>query len=225
MLQLPRCGLVKRMRIIDVTEGSDAWRSWRAGGLGSSDAPVVCGVSRYLDATALWRHKRELPDAIPPTRDNLRLAHGRALEPIARRAVEQRLGVTLRPLCVEQDEHPELRASLDGWAETQLLPVEIKCPGRALHAQALAGRLPRRFAPQALHILLVTGAERLVYASYHPHGMPAQRALALVEVPRDAGLCEQLQRIELEFWRSVIEGAATRAAPLPLAGLVTRRMA
>ena len=211
------------MRIVDVIEGSEAWRSWRAEGLGSSDAPVLCGVSRYQDLGTLWRKKRARSTEAPP--DDLRLARGRALEPVARGAVEERLGVTLAARCVEQDLHPMLRASLDGWSDELRLPVEIKCTSRALHAEATAGRLPRRFAPQLLHILAVTGAERVLYASYQPDGVPKARALALLEIPRDRSLCDQLQRAELEFWRAVVEGTPPRVATLPLVQLVARRIA
>lgn len=211
------------MRIVEVAEGTAAWRAWRAGGLGASDAPALCGVSRYQDAATLWRRKRAGDVAPPP--DNLRLARGRALEPAARAALEARLGAPVVPRCVEHDLHPQLRASLDGWCERLALPVEIKCPDRGLHAEALAGRVPRRFVPQALHTLLVTGAARLLYASYQPDGLPPDRALALVELPRDDDLCHRLQRLELDFWRSVLEGTAPPPAALPLHGVTGHRYA
>lgn len=205
------------MRTVDHQEGSEAWRAWRHQGLGSSDAPAVVGLSRYLDGGELWRRKRAPPQAGP---DDLRLARGRALEPLARAAVAARIGCPLSPRCVEHDQHPELRASLDGYCDPLGLPLEIKCASAALHAEALGGRIPTRFVPQCLHILIVTGAVRLLYASYRPE---ARRApLALLELSRHPSACEQLQRLELEFWRAVQAGATPPRLRLALPPLTVR---
>ena len=208
------------MLVVDHQEGTDEWRAWRHGGVGSSDAAAIVGLSRYGDARALWERKRR-----PPERpaDDLRLARGRALEPEARRAVAAFLGVDLAPRCCQHERHPELRASLDGWSEALGLPVEIKCPSRGRHAEALAGTIPRRFVPQCLHQLIVTGAGRLVYASYQPD--EGRHPLALVELLRPDAVCEALARIELDFWRAVQAGVPFPAASLPPLDLRTRRLA
>ena len=208
------------MLVVDLEEGTEAWRAWRHGGIGSSDAPAIVGLSRYGDARALWQRKRRPPE---PPADDLRLARGRALEPEARRAAAAFLGVTLAPRCCQHDRHPELRASLDGWSDELRLPVEIKCASRGRHAEALAGTIPRRFVPQCLHLLIVTEAARLVYASYQPD--EPRHPLALVELLRPDALCEALARIELDFWRAVQEGVPFPAASLPPFDLGTRRLA
>jgi putative phage-type endonuclease len=206
--------------VVDHQEGTDAWRAWRHGGIGSSDAPAIVGLSRYGDARSLWQRKRR-----PPERpaDDLRLARGRALEPEARRATAAFLGADLAPRCCQHDRHPELRASLDGWSDELQLPVEIKCVGRGRHAEALGGVIPRPFVPQCLHILVVTGAARLIYASYQP--AEPRHPLALVELARPDALCEALARIELDFWRAVQEGVPFPATSLPPFDLRTRRLA
>ena len=210
------------MRFVELQENTRQWRQWRHGGIGGSDAPVICGVSRYSKVDALWLAKRA-----PPREplDNERLAFGRGAEKLARDRYQEIVRSDAPSACAEHDEHPWLRASLDGWNAALELPVELKAPRRRDHLTALDGDVPRSFLPQCLHLLLVTGASRMHYASLHLQA-PAAEVFALVEVTRDPAALEQLFVVEEKFWEAIQRGdKAPKARPLDLSRVPTRRIA
>jgi len=99
-----------------------------------------------------------------------------------------------------------LLASLDGWSEAERLPVEIKAPRRAEHREALAGRVPRSFLCQCVHVLLVTGAPLAHFVSLQPDGFAPRDQLAVVAVRADPRLVDELLLAERSFWRAVETG-------------------
>ncbi|WP_367576114.1 YqaJ viral recombinase family protein [Noviherbaspirillum album] len=88
------------------------------------------GVSRLSTPYALYLQKRRL---IPPTPDNLAIARGRQLEPIARACYEKETGSIMVPLIAEGTPVPFMRASYDGVAPTFDLALEVKCPGEKIN--------------------------------------------------------------------------------------------
>ena len=56
-------------RLESLRQNSNDWRDWRRGGLGSSDAPVVMGDSRWMMPRTLWEIKTRRSEE--PERDNL----------------------------------------------------------------------------------------------------------------------------------------------------------
>lgn len=186
------------MRFVDLQEGTPAWVEWRRGGLGSADAPPVAGLSRWKNARRVW----EIKTGRRPYSLRAESSRGRMVEPLVRARYEAMVGAEAPPRCCEHGTIPWLRASLDGWVAERALPVEIKAPERGDHETALDGLVPAPYLPQCLHILLVTGAPRMHYVSWHDRFAPPLD-LAVVEVTADAALLAELLSIEEAFWKTI----------------------
>ncbi len=70
-----------------------AWHEWRRGGIGSSDAAAIMGVSPWRTPKEVWEEKVYGTSVII---DNSAMARGRELEPIARTWFEETMNVTGR---------------------------------------------------------------------------------------------------------------------------------
>jgi putative phage-type endonuclease len=183
-------------------QGSATWRAWRRGGLGSSDAAAVMGVSPWQSPRQLWE---VLTGRALPGETTFAMRRGLRLEPVARRLYERRTGRPMEPCCVLHQHHDWLRASLDGLDLAGRLVLEIKALDAPAHRLALAGEVPGHCWPQVQHQLLVTGAALLHYASYSENrAFGPQEQLAVVEVRPDPAYQARLQYAEWCFWGRVV---------------------
>lgn len=180
-------------RIIHLEQSGPDWHRWRAQGLGGSDACAVMGDVAWMSRDELAEVKR----GKRVQEENAAMARGKALEPEARALYIEVSGNEVRPVCVQHDTLPWLRASLDGLSLDGKLAVEIKCPGEWPHFHACKGRTPRYYRAQMQHILAASGAEMLHYFSYRPE---AKKKWALIEVERDEAYIEKLLAQEQRFW-------------------------
>lgn len=115
------------MKIVTFLEGqgSKEWLEWRRGGIGASDISVVMGTSRFKTPLTLWNEKCGFASEETP---NAAMQHGINNEERAREWLNEHLNLNLQPLCVEDEEVPYFRASLDGYDHKTKTLVEIKCP-------------------------------------------------------------------------------------------------
>ncbi len=148
------------MKIIDITQRSDAWRRWRAKGVTASEAAIILGRSAYKTPWRLWAERTGIARE-PDLAANPHVQRGVALEDKARKAFEARHDTLLLPVCGQSEEHPVLRASFDGIADDGA-PVELKAPCSKTY-EALASRGEqagpyRLYWPQVQHQLYVAGA-------------------------------------------------------------------
>lgn len=176
-------------------QGSDDWKSWRREGLGSSDAPIIMGESPWMTPFQLWEIKtgrRVLED-----KTNWAQERGNNLEPVARAQYEMLKDLEMPATLVQHKTYPFLRASLDGYNEKEKIILEIKCPGKEDHAEALRGKVPVKYIPQINHQLLVTGADAAHYFSFD--GIRG----VLVVVEPDIEAIKNLLSLELEFWKLI----------------------
>jgi putative phage-type endonuclease len=176
-------------------QGSPEWHSWRLGGIGGSDAPIVMGVSPWMDLMTLWRIKTG--EIVVEDRPNEAMLRGIELEPVARAAYEAATGNIVEPALAIHPEFDWLRASLDGLSFDGDLAIEVKCPGRSSHNEAKEGRVPDVYWPQVQHCLLACGAKRLDYWSFD--GTDG----VLVPVEPDAAYQLLLLEKEMAFWELV----------------------
>lgn len=183
-------------------EDEAGWREWRRSGIGGSDAPVIMGVSPWMTPLNLWRLKLGMT---PESGINDAMRRGIAMEPLARERYEAHTGVVVQPACIVHPEHDWLHGSLDGLTFDRDLATEIKCPGRIIHEEAKAGRIPERYWPQLQHYLMISGAAVLHYWSFD--GVEG----VLITVEPDQSYQELLFEKEQAFWRCVLE----RKAPEP----------
>jgi putative phage-type endonuclease len=188
---------------LDFEQSTEEWLSWRRGGIGASDAPVVMGLSPWQKEGELLllktgqRLERPANDA---------MQRGKRLEPVARLAYVNHTGIDVAPVCVQSREHPWMRASLDGLSADGQHVVEIKCPGEKDHCLAASGCVPEKYFPQLQHILAVTGLGEIFYWSFRfDHTV-------LLKVERDESFIAELLEKEIAFWTRVCATSAGRAA-------------
>jgi putative phage-type endonuclease len=172
------------------------WHEWRLGGIGGSDAPAVMGRSPWATPRDVWAQKTRRaagPKQTPA------MKRGIELEDPARAEYERMTGISAPALLIEHATLPFIRASLDGINDEARRVLEIKCPGKKDHAEARAGRIPEKYLWQCVHLLLVTGYERLDYFSFD-----GQRGV-IVPFERDETLEQRLVQAETWFWRYVVD--------------------
>lgn len=171
------------------------WLQWRGKGIGSSDAPIILGVSPWATPYQLWEQKTGRVKKEQTT--NFAIERGNRLEPAARADYELRSNMSMPALLVEHKQYPFLRASMDGFNLDQMVGLEIKCPGAADHALAKQGKVPEKYYAQVQHQILVTGANWIDYYSYD-----GERGVS-VRVYPDIEYCKKLLAAEIAFWDMV----------------------
>ena len=142
--------------IVQLVQGSDAWHAHRRGLRNASETPAVLGISPWQTPYQLWL----LKTGRAQTEVNAAMRRGTSLEPQARLAYEERTGLVMQPLVLQEGLYS---ASLDGMTLAGDLVVEIKCPYKGAAStlwQAVeAGGVPGYYAAQIQHQLMVSGAE------------------------------------------------------------------
>jgi putative phage-type endonuclease len=165
------------------------WLEFRLQGIGSSDAPAVMRVSPWLTPYQLWEIKTRRAEPAPA---NGAMQRGIMLEDKARYTFEQMYGKEFKPLTVQNEKHGFIRASLDGI--NGRVGLEIKCPGKDDHAQALAGKIPEKYIYQLAHQCLAADLEKVEYFSFDGDNG------TIVTYNRDPKIETSLFKEESKFW-------------------------
>ena len=173
------------------------WLEWRRGGLGSSDAPVLMNESPWKTKYDLYKEK-VFGDVIEE--DNDAMKWGREKEPEVRSWLEEKYEMFLEPRNMEHPIQKWQRASLDAMNFTGSKVFEIKCPYRNGddHAMAKAGKVPRKYAFQLLHQMLVTGLEEITFVSFF------KEDYAIVDFKMDVNHARELAKEESKFWMEFV---------------------
>lgn len=193
------------------------WLKWRQGGIGSSDAPIIMGVSRFKTIEQLLGEKTGTS-----TKDDTNQFikdRGNRIEPQVRHIYEDIMGISFNPVSVYNTEYPYLRASLDGMDEGGNLIIEIKlmttaAPGKRNentegYKKWLAAKddnkVPVDYYPQIQHQLGVTGLPACVFIGLREtRGKEIFREdLAIFSVLRDDEYIKDLQIKSNMFWEKV----------------------
>jgi putative phage-type endonuclease len=147
---------------------TEAWRQWRAEGIGASFAPGVMNVSPWFPRTPYEVFLLLTSRAAPPPPTGA-MRRGLALEAAAREAFEARTGLLVEPGTREHPEYAFLRASLDGITLDGREIVELKAPGRErFDALRTTGTVPTHYYWQIQQQLAVSGAARCHLWIYTP---------------------------------------------------------
>lgn len=95
----------------------------------------------------------------------------------------------------------EYGCSADAWDFEQNVGLELKCPSLHTHiAYVTSGGLPGKYVPQVQGGMMVTGAQKWVFMSYHPEVKPlvviVERDVAYIKSLKEIilGLCEDVRR-------------------------------
>jgi putative phage-type endonuclease len=140
-------------------QNSAEWLEARRRYIGSSDTPIILGISPFKTALQLYEEKVGLRD---PPKGNFATARGHAMENVVRQKCEFKTGKRFEPKVFTEG---FLIASLDGFDGDTVL--EIKNPGAEAHAIAKAGKVPAYYYAQMQHQMHVAGVFKGIYASYN----------------------------------------------------------
>jgi len=180
-------------------QGTQEWLELRKKYIGSSDAPVIMGVSPWKTPYQLWQEKTGFEEH---NQENRNTQYGKMMEPVARSAYEFEtkdfVSTESEDTIVFHKEINFLMASLDGVALIQNLAIEIKNCNAEDHDWASTYQLvPEKYFPQIQHQLACTGHMMMHYCSYH------EGELAIVKVYRDDKYIAKMLKKEVEFWENV----------------------
>jgi putative phage-type endonuclease len=121
----------------------------------ASETAAVLGESPWMTPYQLWL----LKTGRATTKTTAAMQHGADMEPLARRAYEERSGNIMQPVVLQEGPYS---ASLDGMDLDGQMIVEIKCPYKGqsseLWTDAVFGRAPPYYMLQIQHQLMVSGA-------------------------------------------------------------------
>lgn len=160
--------------IVNCAQRSEEWFAARAGRVTGSRAADVLAKIKTGEAAARRDYRLQL--AVErltgrPMEDggfvSAEMQRGIDLEPKARQVFMEKSGLEVRETGFVIRDDLSIGCSTDGDVGSFTEIVEIKCPKSWTHIEYLRGkRLPPKYAPQVMHNLLVTGAERCHFISY-----------------------------------------------------------
>jgi putative phage-type endonuclease len=174
----------------------DSWLNWRKQGLGSSDAPIIMGVSPWKTPHQLWLEKTG-KTAGEPTNTYI-LEKGHNMEPKARALYEIMDKTSYTPVNIQREDHPHLKASLDGYNAEKNIALEIKYAGKEDHENAAAGIVPEKYYWQLQHQLMVSDAQMVKYISFDGS------TINLIEVLPNNRDIKKLFKALNDFWTLVV---------------------
>lgn len=184
--------------IIDLSQKSEQWKSWRRNYIGASDAPVIQEVSPWKTILQLWEEKIEGKDV----EENSAMRRGSELEGSVRLEVSKEHYAAYKPVCMQSTRHEWMVASLDGWDSFSDYPlIEIKCPSFEAHKQAISGEIPGYYFPQLQHQMVVAGVDEALYVSYNDKF--DEKPIVSIPVKKENEYCKYLIEREYRFWESL----------------------
>ena len=154
-------------------QNTKEWMEWRHFGIGSSEAPIIMGVSKFKTPLELWKLKI---NPTPP-KDEKNFIHdkGHNLERIARSNYELRHFIDWKPKLVICESEKRFRASLDGWNDELKAVWECKYMGLKKYEKLknsdleIRERIPEEYWPQLMHQVMVTGCEEIHFTGIVDH--------------------------------------------------------
>ncbi len=183
--------------ISDLEQGTDAWRTWRRGVIGASEAPTIMGENPWASPRRLMEEKLGLHREFS---GNAATREGNRLEIVARKELSAKHARKLRPVIIQDSEDAFLAASLDAMDSTNEHVYEIKCGVKAYEKTNLHRSVPGYYVGQVQHILMITGFDSLCFAAYRP-----DEPLVTIEVHRDDRYIKLLRKKETEFAQQLVQ--------------------
>jgi putative phage-type endonuclease len=188
-------------RIVDLEQGTPEWLEWRRGGITASDAPVIMGLDPYgKKPWDLWMEKRGLSEGKP--KNQFILDKGHDFEKRVRAKYELMQDKIIPGTCIEMDDCPVLRASLDGLDKETGSLVEIKMVGKLMLESP---EIPPHHYCQFMAQMMIAEAPDLleIYGLIDEFNeLKDKQRLVL----RDEPYIVEMKPILLEFKRMVDEG-------------------
>ena len=154
------------MQTLDLKQGSREWVEARRNYFCASEAPAVMEVSKYEPKNPIQLARKKLGFSKPDFVNNA-MKEGHRLEPIIRQQVVDFLQMKFTPKVVAEG---KMLASLDGINDSGDVILEIKAPATTKDTVKLAmdGRVALPYQYQIQHQLMVSGADKCIYAVRNP---------------------------------------------------------
>lgn len=201
-------------KIHQLVQESPEWHQFRLEHDGASEAAAMLGLSKKTSRSELLRMKhtgiaKEFSDWV---QTNI-LDYGHEVEALARPLVEEIIGETLYPATYS---YGLLSASCDGITMAGDIAFEHKQPSRELAEIVARDELPEEHQPQCQQVLMVTGAEKLIFTVSDG----TRENMVWVEVLPDAAWFKRIEagwaqfRADLEAYQPPEIIPAAVAAPI-----------
>lgn len=196
------------MKIISFNEGQhgEEWLSWRKNGIGASDISIVMGNSPYKTPLQLWEIKCGYREE---DKMNRAMEHGIKTEDIARQWINQNKQFNLKPICIEDEEKPYFRASLDGFDFNQEVLVEIKCPvnEKVLEKARINQSVPSYWYDQVQWQIMLSNPKHALIALWDFR----HNNCICIDLFGQTKYIEKMRKTAAEFWHNVQIGKAPEA--------------
>lgn len=150
------------MKVIhNLAQGSDAWHQFRLTHFGASEAAAMLGLSKTVRRTDLLRAKKTgiAREFTAWVQEHI-LDNGHRVEALARPHVEDLIGDSLYPVTISDG---LLSAACDGITVDDAIAWEHKSWNEGSADQVAIGDVPLEHMPQCQQVLMITGAEKLLF--------------------------------------------------------------
>lgn len=174
-------------------QNSFDWLLWRRQGIGSSDSPIVMGVSPHSTRLMLYEDKVSVDP--PDEKNEYILEVGKRMEPKMRAIFEFQMETPFAPKLVQMEQYPFLRASLDGCSPGGQEIAEFKFVGKEVFEDAKNRVVPKHYFIQIQKQLLVSQANRAWYVC-----SADGKSIAKVPVAPDLKLQKEILEADIAFW-------------------------
>lgn len=147
--------------IQNIQQGSPEWHSFRLAKHGASEAAAMLGLSKKVTRSELLQMKHTgMPKEFSEWVERNILDYGHEVEELARPIIEEMIGEDLFPVTYAEG---NLSASCDGLTLDVVTAFEHKQFSADLFASVQDGVLPDEHIPQCQQIMMVTGAQRVIF--------------------------------------------------------------
>jgi len=191
---------------MDWTGEKENFHKFRSKGLGSSDMPVIMGVSPWKKPHGLWLEKTGIK---PSTfKGNAATERGNELEPMVRSWYNENHGRCMIPESKVSDKYDYFRCNVDGVDHSINKVIEIKCGNLEDHIRAHSeGKIPDKYYPQVMFFAYMYGYS-VDYVSYNDKLKEAPFVVIKAEV--DEEYINGMISMAHKFWEMV----QTRTPPV-----------
>lgn len=145
----------------NLIQGSPEWLQFRLDRFGASEAAAMLGISSLVKRNELLHMKHTgTPQEFSEWVQKNILDYGHEVEALARPIVEKMIGDDLYPATCSLG---RISASCDGLTLSDEIAFEHKQWNTALAESVRAGELPEEYWPQCQQVMLVTGAQKVIF--------------------------------------------------------------
>ena len=187
--------MMKPYKELDLEQGSIPWLQARKEHITATDTSKINGKNPWSSPIDCYNEK--INGKTTPL--NSAMQRGHELEIKARKFLEMRDGIQLKPRCFESTIYPYIMASLDAVSSDYARGYEIKCPQEKAMAKALSGTYDEYYIWQLQTQMLVMGWKSITLFYYHSDYINIS-----FEIKRDEKLIKSLIKTNTSFWNKHI---------------------